>query len=106
MDRREALIRPVSPGYDVVAMKVELELPAGLSREAVDAAQRAALEAATLQLYRTHAISSGRAAEMLGVPLESFLLWASARGVAVFDLDETSLDDEVTASLDAARPSR
>lgn len=87
-------------------MKLELELPTGLSREAVDAAQRAALEAAALQLYRVRAISSGRAAEMLGMPLEPFLLWASARGVAVFDLDRSALDEDVSASIDAARRPR
>jgi predicted HTH domain antitoxin len=87
----------------LISMKVEFELPPGLDGKVVDAATRAAREAAALQLYSAGAVSAGRASELVGIPLRQFLRLASERGIPVFDAAAEELDDDVRSAL-GARP--
>ena len=48
-----------------------------------------------LELYREHAISSGKAAEMLSMDRFDFIRMASARGIPFFDMTEQELLDEM-----------
>ena len=59
--------------------------------------ERAALEIIVLDLYRRHVISVGRAAEILGLDLLSFIRWSGARGVPYFDLTDEDLEQELRA---------
>jgi predicted HTH domain antitoxin len=56
--------------------------------------ERSALEIIVLDLYRRHAISVGRASEILGLDLLSFIRWSGARGVPYFDLSDEDLEQE------------
>jgi hypothetical protein len=49
---------------------------------------------AVLARFARHEISSGRAAELLGISKPEFLLRASADAVPVVDLDDEELDEE------------
>jgi predicted HTH domain antitoxin len=73
---------------DVVAL---LE---GLRRPAKDAAR----ELIVLELYREGALSSGRGAELLGVPRDDFIRHASARGIPYFQLRGDELRREIADS--------
>ena len=57
---------------------------------------RSVLEACVLGAFQQGALSRGRAAKLLDMPLHEFLTFASARGVAVLDvpLDELDADFE------------
>jgi len=48
-----------------------------------------------LELYRQREISSGKAAELLGMERTEFIRYAARRGIPFFDLDETELTEEV-----------
>ena len=63
-------------------------------------AQRIVRERLVLDLLRRHAISSGRAAEVLGIDRLSMMRLQSADGIPVFDLDP----EEFAAELDLLRP--
>ncbi len=52
-----------------------------------------------LELYRRHEISSGKAAEWLGMQRVEFIRYASRQGIPYLDLDESELDDEIRAAL-------
>jgi len=56
--------------------------------------QETARELIVLELYRRGAVSSGRAAELLGLSRESFLDLASRLGVPYFRLTEAELELE------------
>jgi len=60
--------------------------------------QESARELIVLELYRRGAVSSGKAAELLGVPRQSFLDLASRLGVPYFRLTEAELEQEVRSS--------
>lgn len=51
-----------------------------------------------LELYRRREISSGKAAELLGMERFEFARYASRIGIPYFDLDEQELKDEVKAA--------
>jgi predicted HTH domain antitoxin len=53
-----------------------------------------ARELIVLELYRRGAVSSGRAAELLRLPRQSFLDLASRLGVPYFRLTEAELEQE------------
>ena len=57
--------------------------------------ERSAQEIVVLDLYRRHEISVGRAAEILGLDLLSFIRWSGARGVPYFDFDEEDWEQEL-----------
>jgi predicted HTH domain antitoxin len=52
-------------------------------------------EIAVLDLYRRREISSGRAAELLGMRRFEFARYAGRQGIPFFDLDEAELEDEL-----------
>jgi predicted HTH domain antitoxin len=56
--------------------------------------QESARELIVLELYRRGAISSGKAAQLLGVPRHSFLDLASRLGVPYFGLTGAELEQE------------
>src|SRR6266481_2318187 len=60
--------------------------------------KRAARELIVLELYRQGEISSGKAAELLGLGREQFIRQASERGIPYFQLDGEELERELGAS--------
>jgi predicted HTH domain antitoxin len=63
--------------------------------------KQAARELIVLELYRQGEISSGKAAELLGLGREQFIRQASERGIPYFQLD----GEELQRELDARRSS-
>jgi len=51
-----------------------------------------------LELYRRREISSGKAAEWLGMEREEFIRYASRLGIAFIDMDERELEEEIDAA--------
>lgn len=56
--------------------------------------QESALELMTLELYRRGTISSGKAAEILGMSRWEFVRYASRLGIAFFDMTEDEWQTE------------
>jgi len=54
-----------------------------------------AVELMVLELYRRRQISSGKAAELLGMDRVAFIQYASRLGVAFFDMGEQELATEL-----------
>jgi len=52
-------------------------------------------EIAVLELYRRRDISSGKAAELLGMERFEFVRYASRLGIPFLDMDEMELDEEI-----------
>jgi predicted HTH domain antitoxin len=48
-----------------------------------------------LELYRRREVSSGKAAELLGMERTEFIRYASRLGIPYFDLDERELEEEI-----------
>ena len=48
-----------------------------------------------LELYRRREISSGKAAELLGMERFEFIRYASRNGIPYFDMDAQELKDEI-----------
>ena len=57
--------------------------------------EQAAREAIVLELYRRRAISSGKAAEVLGMRLEDFIVRSSRLGIPFFDMSKEELEEEL-----------
>ncbi len=51
-----------------------------------------------LELYRRHEISSGRAAELLGMARIEFIRYASRLGIPYIDMDAQELKEEIAAA--------
>jgi predicted HTH domain antitoxin len=79
---------PIALDQDLVDLLEELHRPA----------KQAARELIVLELYRQGEISSGKAAELLGLGREQFIRQASARGIPYFQLDGEELQRELDAS--------
>ncbi len=60
-----------------------------------EVAERKVRETLVLDLLRRHDVSSGRAAELLGVDRLAMMRLQSANGIPVFDLDPEELATEV-----------
>jgi predicted HTH domain antitoxin len=58
-------------------------------------AERRALELMVLELYRRHAVSAGRAAEILGLNELAFIRWSGSLGIPYFDLSEEQWEREL-----------
>ncbi|MCX7854679.1 MAG: UPF0175 family protein [Anaerolineae bacterium] len=56
---------------------------------------QAVKEIAVLELYRRREISSGKAAELLGMERFEFVRYAARLGIPYFDLDENELAEEI-----------
>lgn len=79
---------PVELDQDLVALLEALDRPAkGAARELI-----------VLELYREGALSSGRAAQLLGLPRGDFIRYASTRGIPYLQLTEEELRREVQES--------
>jgi predicted HTH domain antitoxin len=80
---------PVELDSDLVALLEELQRPA----------KAAARELIVLELYRQGDVSSGRAAQLLGMEREEFIHYASKQGIPYFQLE----GDELQRELDAIK---
>ena len=67
---------------DLIALLEELHRPV----------KETARELIVLELYRQGEISSGRAAELLGMRRDEFIRYASERGIPYFQLTDDELD--------------
>ena len=65
-------------------------------------ANAAASELIVLELYRERRISRGKAAELLGEPLERFLQRAANADIPYFDLTSGELSQEIESAEDFA----
>ena len=73
---------------DLVALLEELRRPV----------KQAARELIVLELYRQGELSSGKAAQLLGLEREDFIRHASAQGIPYFQLRGEELHQELDAS--------
>lgn len=80
---------PVELDQDLVAVLEELRRPV----------KEAARELIVLELYRQGELSSGKAAQLLGLEREDFIRQASAQGIPYFQLR----GDELRRELDASK---
>jgi predicted HTH domain antitoxin len=63
--------------------------------ESTEEIERHALEIIGLEIYRRHAISAGRAAQLLGMEKFAFIRWTSELGIPYFDLTADELREEL-----------
>ena len=63
-----------------------------------DNSERAALEAIVLELYRRRNISSGKAAELLGMKRVDFIAYSGELGIPFFDYSAEQWQAEIRAS--------
>jgi len=52
----------------------------------------------TLELYRRREVSSGKAAELLGMDRWEFVRFASRNGIPFFEMDDRELQNEIEAA--------
>jgi predicted HTH domain antitoxin len=78
---------PVQLDQDLVELLEELQRPA----------KQAARELIVLELYRQSEVSSGRAAQRLGMEREEFIRYASEQGIPYFQLEGADLQRELDA---------
>jgi predicted HTH domain antitoxin len=76
--------KAVELGDDVVSALQRLNQPL----------EQAARECIALELYRRGAISSGKAAKLLGMPRAVFIAYASRLGIAFFEMTDTEWEWE------------
>jgi predicted HTH domain antitoxin len=72
---------------DLVELLEELQRPA----------KETARELIVLELYRQGEVSSGRAAQLLGMDREEFIRYASKQGIPYFQLEGEELQRELDA---------
>jgi len=77
-----------------VTLELEKEL-ADLLRPAQGRLEDALKEYLVLELYRRRKISSGKAAEILGMERLEFIRYASRMGIPFLDMDEEEWAEEV-----------
>ena len=71
-------------------VKIDIdEALAALLHQTNQPVQEAAREMIVLELYRRGSVSSGKAAELLGMPRVQFIAYASRLGIAFFDMADT-----------------
>jgi predicted HTH domain antitoxin len=88
--KEQAVMATVQIGDDLAAI---------LDRED-ESLDRAARELIVFELYRRERISRGRAAELLGMPLDGFIKRASSLGIPYIDMT----DDEWASEMAIVRP--
>ena len=69
-----------------------------LMREGDGSVDRVAQEMIVLELFRRRRISSGRAAELLGMSKRAFIQFAAELGIPFFDLSDDEWEHELRAS--------
>ncbi len=65
--------------------------------------EQSAVELIVLEIYRERKISSGRSAELLGIPLLEFIQFSSQLGIPFFDMTEEELASDVEVASEIAR---
>jgi predicted HTH domain antitoxin len=96
----DALARAGEGMKQMSAAQVDLgEELAAVLRELDGPLERAARELIVLELYRRGTISSGKAAELLGMPRLAFIQHASRLGIPYFNMTEDEWKEEL-ARLD------
>ena len=87
-------------GTDPVAtIQIELDQDlVGVLEELNRPVQQAARELIVLELYREGELSSGKAAQLLGMERDDFIRKASAQGIPYFQLQGDDLQRELNAS--------
>ena len=81
------------------SVKIEIEEPlAAILHQTNQPVQQAGREMIVLELYRRGTISSGKAAEFLGMPRIDFIQHASRLGIPFFDMTEDEWAAEKAAS--------
>lgn len=81
------------------AIQIELDQDlVGILEELHRPAKQAARELIVLELYREGELSSGKAAQLLGLEREDFIRQASAKGIPYFQLQGEELRRELDAS--------
>lgn len=82
---------------------VQIELPEELLRTANVSGEQPSLEVAkliALELFRQHAVSLGRAAELCGIPVEELMRFAAEREVPLhYSLEDLESDRETVKCL-------
>ena len=73
-----------------IQLEIDDDVAALLGAEA-DPIEQTAREMIVIELYRRRSISSGKAAELLGVRLEEFIMHSSDLGIPYFDMTPRSL---------------
>jgi predicted HTH domain antitoxin len=86
---------PVQLDQDLVELLEELQRPA----------KQAARELIVLELYRQSEVSSGRAAQRLGMEREEFIRYASEQGIPYFNSKEPTCSGSLTQSRSSECPS-
>ena len=81
----------------VIEINVDEEV-AALLHDLNQAAPEAARELIVLEFYRRGSLSSGKAAQLLGMRRTDFILHASRLGIAHFDMTRDEWDAEQRAS--------
>jgi predicted HTH domain antitoxin len=79
-------------GEDLIGILAKLERPV----------EQSARELIVLELYREQNISSGRSAELLGMPLQDFIQFSSELGIPYFDMTEEELASDVEVATEIA----
>ena len=82
-----------------VTLNLEEDLVTLLHHQSDQPVQKAIKEMIVLELYRRGTISSGKAAELLGMAKIGFIRYASALGIPYFQFTEEELEAEVDQSL-------
>ena len=80
-----------------ISLDLEADLVA-LLRQSNQPVERAARELMVLELYRRGTISSGKAAQLLGMSRVEFIQYASRLGIPYFTMTEDEWKDERTQS--------
>ncbi len=79
-------------------VKIEIEEPlAAILHQTNQPVQQAGREMIVLELYRRGTISSGKAAELLGMQRIDFIQYASRLGIAHFSLTADEWEAEMTS---------
>jgi predicted HTH domain antitoxin len=71
---------------------------ASFLRDADQTVEAIAHELIVLELYRRRTISSGKAAQLLGMTREGFIVYASGLGIPYFTLTPEELAEEIASS--------
>ena len=80
------------------SVKIEIEEPlAAILHQTNQPVQEAGREMIVLELYRRGAISSGKAAELLGMQRFDFVQHASRLGIPFFDMTQDEWEAEMAA---------
>ena len=90
-------------------VKLEIEVPGAiegtrLKEKFLSTAQRLIQEQTVLRLYQEGEISTGKGAEMLGLPLYDFIKLLGQHQISIFNLTEEELAQDVKNALAASRP--